>query len=99
MRKLSGSTVNIRLDPFKVVITKLRLDKGRKSLIDRKAEGHAAADKDKAPIIKTTVTIKNVIPEFQKQAQFRPCLPILADNTLLVHYSCPFFLQPDIGNF
>ncbi|KAF2294716.1 hypothetical protein GH714_015705 [Hevea brasiliensis] len=30
-----------------VVITKLRLDKDRKSLLDRKAKGRAAADKDK----------------------------------------------------
>ncbi|KAL8552354.1 hypothetical protein ACS0TY_001159 [Phlomoides rotata] len=31
----------------KVIITKLRLDKDRKSLLDRKAKGRAAADKDK----------------------------------------------------
>ncbi|KAL8547579.1 hypothetical protein ACS0TY_007052 [Phlomoides rotata] len=30
-----------------VVITKLRLDKDRKSLLNRKAKGRAAADKDK----------------------------------------------------
>ncbi|CAN6695566.1 unnamed protein product [Malus baccata var. baccata] len=39
--------VNVGINPSKVVITKLRLDKDRKSLLDRKAKGRAAADKDK----------------------------------------------------
>ncbi|KAL3652341.1 60S ribosomal protein L26A [Castilleja foliolosa] len=45
--KVNGSTVNIGIHPSKVVVTKLRLDKDRKSLLDRKAKGRAAADKDK----------------------------------------------------
>ncbi|OIT08536.1 PREDICTED: 60S ribosomal protein L26-1-like [Nicotiana attenuata] len=45
--KVNGSTVNVGIHPSKTVITKLRLDKDRKSLIDRKAKGRAAADKDK----------------------------------------------------
>ncbi|KAK8608832.1 hypothetical protein V6N13_024244 [Hibiscus sabdariffa] len=45
--KVNGSTVNVGVNPSKVVITKLRLDKDRKSLLDRKAKGRAAADKDK----------------------------------------------------
>lgn len=45
--KVNGSTVNVGIHPSKVVITKLRLDKDRKSLLDRKAKGRAAADKDK----------------------------------------------------
>ncbi|KAK6923966.1 KOW protein [Dillenia turbinata] len=45
--KVNGSTVNVGINPSKVVITKLRLDKDRKSLLDRKAKGRAAADKDK----------------------------------------------------
>ncbi|KAF3671423.1 60S ribosomal protein L26 [Capsicum annuum] len=45
--KVNGSTVNVGIHPSKVVISKLRLDKDRKSLIDRKAKGRAAADKDK----------------------------------------------------
>ncbi|KAI3441008.1 KOW domain-containing protein [Psidium guajava] len=45
--KVNGSTVNVGISPSKVVITKLRLDKDRKSLLDRKAQGRAAADKDK----------------------------------------------------
>ncbi|KAI4382117.1 hypothetical protein MLD38_008119 [Melastoma candidum] len=45
--KVNGSTVNVGINPSKVVITKLRLDKDRKSLIERKAKGKAVADKDK----------------------------------------------------
>ncbi|GFP90287.1 60S ribosomal protein l26-1 [Phtheirospermum japonicum] len=45
--KVNGSTVNVGIHPSKVVVTKLRLDKDRKSLLDRKAKGRAAADKDK----------------------------------------------------
>lgn len=45
--KVNGSTVNVGINPSKVVITKLRLDKDRKSLLDRKAKGLAVADKDK----------------------------------------------------
>ncbi|ESW28709.1 hypothetical protein PHAVU_002G011100 [Phaseolus vulgaris] len=36
-----------RHSPSKVVVTKLRMDKDRKSLLDRKAKGHAAAAADK----------------------------------------------------
>ncbi|KAF3972897.1 hypothetical protein CMV_003644 [Castanea mollissima] len=42
--KVNGSTVNVGVNHSKVVITKLRLDKDRKSLLDRKAKGRAAAD-------------------------------------------------------
>ncbi|KAL2241416.1 60S ribosomal protein L26-1 [Sesamum indicum] len=44
--KVNGSTVNVGVHPSKVVITKLKLDKDRKDLIDRKAKGRAL-DKDK----------------------------------------------------
>jgi hypothetical protein len=37
-----GATVNVGIDPSKVVITKLKLDKDRKSLLDRKGKGRAA---------------------------------------------------------
>ncbi|KAJ0962658.1 hypothetical protein J5N97_027780 [Dioscorea zingiberensis] len=40
--KVTGSTVNVGIDPSKVVITKLKLDKDRKALIERKARGRAA---------------------------------------------------------
>jgi large subunit ribosomal protein L26e len=39
---LAGATVNVGIDPSKVVITKLKLDKDRKSLLDRKGKGRAA---------------------------------------------------------
>ncbi|KAI4330738.1 hypothetical protein MLD38_028995 [Melastoma candidum] len=45
--KVNGSTVNVGVNPSKVVITKLRLDKDRKGLLERKAKGKAVADKDK----------------------------------------------------
>jgi large subunit ribosomal protein L26e len=34
--------VNVGIDPSKVVITKIKLDKDRKSLLDRKGKGRAA---------------------------------------------------------
>ncbi len=34
---MNGATVNVGLDPSKVVITKLKLDKDRKALLERKA--------------------------------------------------------------
>ena len=37
-----GATVNVGIDPSKVVITKLKLDKDRKALLDRKGKGHGA---------------------------------------------------------
>nr|CAD1820085.1 unnamed protein product [Ananas comosus var. bracteatus] len=45
--KVNGSTVNVGIVPSKVVLTKLKLDKDRKALLDRKARGRAA-DKAKA---------------------------------------------------
>ena len=34
----AGATVNVGIDPSKVVVTKLKLDKDRKSLLDRKGK-------------------------------------------------------------
>ncbi|CAK7324780.1 unnamed protein product, partial [Dovyalis caffra] len=45
--KVNGSTVNVGINPSKVVVTKLRLDKDRKSLLDRKAKGRAVGEKEK----------------------------------------------------
>ncbi|KAK4853630.1 hypothetical protein QYF36_011894 [Acer negundo] len=45
--KVNGATVNVRINPSKVFINKLRLNKDRKYLLDRKAKGRAAADKKK----------------------------------------------------
>jgi len=40
--KVNGSTVNVGVHPSKVVVTKLKLDKDRKALLERKAKGRAA---------------------------------------------------------
>ncbi|KAF6174372.1 hypothetical protein GIB67_027843 [Kingdonia uniflora] len=58
--KVNGSTVNVGIDPSKVVVTKLRLDKDRKSLLERKAKGKAAADKDKGAKFTTDDIMQNV---------------------------------------
>lgn len=42
----AGATVNVGIDPSKVVITKLKLDKDRKALLERK-KGAKAAEKGK----------------------------------------------------
>ncbi|VFQ81109.1 unnamed protein product [Cuscuta campestris] len=39
--KANGNTVNVGIHPSKVVVTKLKLDKDRKDLLDRKAKGRA----------------------------------------------------------
>ncbi|CAK0784394.1 60S ribosomal protein L26A [Coccomyxa viridis] len=36
--KVNGATVNVGIDPSKVVVTKLKLDKDRKSMLDRKGK-------------------------------------------------------------
>jgi large subunit ribosomal protein L26e len=41
-----GATVNVGIDPSKVVVMKLKLDKDRKALLERKGKGRAA-DKGK----------------------------------------------------
>lgn len=42
----AGATVQVGIDPSKVVVTKLRLDKDRKKLLERK-KGKGAADGNK----------------------------------------------------
>ena len=37
--KVNGATVNVGIDPSKVVITKLMIDKDRKALLERKSGG------------------------------------------------------------
>ncbi|XP_050141216.1 60S ribosomal protein L26-1-like [Malus sylvestris] len=58
--KVNGSTVNVGINPSKVVITKLRLDKDCKSLLDRKAKGRAVADKDKGTKFTAEDIMQNV---------------------------------------
>ena len=42
--KASGATAHIGIDPSNVVITKLKMDKDRKLIIDRKAQTAPASD-------------------------------------------------------
>lgn len=42
----SGATVNVGIDPSKCIITKLKLDKDRRALLDRKSAAKSA-DKGK----------------------------------------------------
>ena len=58
--KVNGSTVNVGINPSKVVITKLRLDKDRKSLLDRKAKGRAVGDKEKGTKFTAEDIMQNV---------------------------------------
>ncbi|DBA72519.1 hypothetical protein WJX82_007600 [Trebouxia sp. C0006] len=44
--KVNSATVNVGIDPSKVIITKLKLDKDRKALLERK-QGSKDADKGK----------------------------------------------------
>jgi len=45
--KVNGATVNVGVDPSKVVITKLKLDKDRKALLERKMGNGAEKGKGK----------------------------------------------------
>ncbi|CAH9108700.1 unnamed protein product [Cuscuta epithymum] len=58
--KVNGSTVNVGIHPSNVVITKLHLDKDRNSLIERKAKGRAAADKEKGTKFSTADIMQSV---------------------------------------
>ncbi|CAN6482842.1 unnamed protein product [Victoria cruziana] len=40
--KVNGTTVNVGIHPSKVMVTKLKLDKDRKALLERKGKGRAA---------------------------------------------------------
>lgn len=52
--KVNGATVNVGIDPSKVVITKLKIDKDRKALLERK-KGAAGADKGKGKFTEAEV--------------------------------------------
>nr|ABK24358.1 unknown [Picea sitchensis]ACN40531.1 unknown [Picea sitchensis] len=40
--KVNGQTVNVGVHPSKVIVTKLKIDKDRKDLLERKGKGRAA---------------------------------------------------------
>lgn len=52
--KVNGATVNVGIDPSKVIITKLKIDKDRKALLERK-NGAAGADKGKGKFTEAEV--------------------------------------------
>ena len=43
--RTTGSVVQVGIDPSKVVITKLKIDKDRQNLLERKRAGREAAGK------------------------------------------------------
>merc|ERR1711931_34704 len=55
--KANGATVNVGIHPSKVTIVKLKMDKDRKAIIDRRAKGRAEAKgKDKGKYTEETTT-------------------------------------------
>eukprot|EP01018_Ginkgo_biloba_P011542 Gb_05675 [translate_table: standard] len=58
--KVNGSTVNVGVNPSKVMVTKLKLDKDRKALLERKGKGRAA-EKGKGKF-----TAEDVAPALQE---------------------------------
>ncbi len=53
-----GATVNVGIDPSKVVITKLKIDKDRKRILERKSK--SSADKGKGKFTEQDVAMANV---------------------------------------
>ncbi|KAG1669511.1 hypothetical protein FOA52_015678 [Chlamydomonas sp. UWO 241] len=56
--KTNGATVQVGIDPSKCIITKLKLDKDRKKILDRKSK--AVADKGKGKFTESEVAMANV---------------------------------------
>nr|QAA11203.1 ribosomal protein L26 [Eustigmatophyceae sp. Bat 8/9-7w] len=57
--KANGATVNVGIDPSKVIITKLKLNKSRKAILERKART-SAADKSKGKFTEADVNLAGV---------------------------------------
>ncbi len=55
--KANGATVNVGIHPSKVIITKLKLDKDRKNILERK---NRSTDADKGKITDAEVNMGNV---------------------------------------
>ncbi|KAL6763889.1 translation protein SH3-like domain-containing protein [Haematococcus lacustris] len=51
--KVNGATVNVGVDPSKVIITKLKMDKDRKAILDRKS---SKSDKGKGKFTEKEVS-------------------------------------------
>ncbi|CAH2076196.1 unnamed protein product [Thlaspi arvense] len=58
--KVNGTTLNVGVNASKVVITKLKLDKDRKSLLERKAKGREVSDKEKGTKFTAQDIMQNV---------------------------------------
>ncbi|ESQ53318.1 hypothetical protein EUTSA_v10026503mg [Eutrema salsugineum] len=58
--KVNGTTVNVGVNASKVVITKLKIDKDRKSLLEKKSMGRVAADKEKGTKFTPEDVMQNV---------------------------------------
>jgi len=59
--KANGGTVNVGIHPSNVVITKLKLDKDRKKILDRKAKGRMAGqEKGKGKFSASEVAMADV---------------------------------------
>ena len=56
---LPGATVQVGVDPSKVVITKLKIDKDRKKILERKGKA-SAAEKGKGKFMEKEVAMANV---------------------------------------
>jgi len=53
--KANGATVNVGIHPSKLVVVKLKMDKDRKAILDRRAKGRAEAlGKDKGKYTEET---------------------------------------------
>ena len=59
VRPLSGATVQVGIHPSKVVITKLKLDKDRKAILDRKNK-EAKSEKGKGKFTEKDVAMADV---------------------------------------
>nr|QAA11219.1 ribosomal protein L26 [Trachydiscus minutus] len=56
--KANGATVNVGIHPSKVIITKLKLNKSRKAILERKAR--TSADKSKGKFTEADVNLAGV---------------------------------------
>merc|ERR1712005_22887 len=52
--KTNGATVNVGIDPSKVIVTKLKIDKDRRALLERK-KGAKSAEKGKGKFTEAEV--------------------------------------------
>nr|GEY10331.1 60S ribosomal protein L26-1 [Tanacetum cinerariifolium] len=75
--KVNGQTVNVGVNPSKVVVTKLKLDKDRKDLLERKAKGKSVADKGKGLdiVVVDVVVVRKYVIEILERAHMASCNP------------------------